>query len=408
MQIKRLAVLCVTNVADKRVVVCLASLVAVLTACTHALAVQGQQPGIRVEVVEVEQRTLYHSPEIPGYTAWVGLWQLPNRTIQCDFEEITKRHGKELRSPLVFETRDGAKTWTHVPGDVPRGVCRGMAVLPDGTMVRPVQSPYCLAGGAPDQGGYIQRSTDGGRTWCKPIFVLPPQEYCVWATLIRPLRDGRLVLMAGCAKRTDRETMLKYMVKTMFISADQGQTWGAPIVLMPAEDGVCEESDFCELSNGNLLWIHRAEVFTGKAAPPPPLAVALPGSEHSRNGFVYYDRLKSIARKTSNGFAPDRPSRAGIPHSGFPCVLPTREGVILHLATDASHWSADMGTTWCKLLVDGRPLATQYYPKALQMTDGRILCVSHIGTDNGYGARDMAIVQQTFRLKRDHARQGPK
>jgi hypothetical protein len=360
------------------------------------------QPNIHVQVVEVEAKTLYHSPETPGYTAWVGLWQLPDGTIQCDFEEITKPQDKELRYPVVLETRDEARTWTRVPGDIPTGVCRGMAVLPDGTLVRPVQSLYCREGwsGIPeDAGGYIQRSTDGGRTWGEPIYVLSTKDYCVWPTQIRPLRDGRLVLFAGCSKRNQREAMLKTMVKTMFVSADQGQTWGVPIAIMTENEGVCEESDFCELPSGDLLWIHRVEVFTGKVAPPPPLAFALPGSKNTPNGFVYYDRLKSFARKAGDTFVPDRPSRAGIPHSGFPCVLLTREGVILHLATDESHWSADQGQTWHKLMAGDKPLATRYYPKALQLDDGQILCLSHIGTDNGYGALDMAIVQQTFRLK---------
>jgi hypothetical protein len=385
--------------------VSLAAASALFCAPAHAgatAALAGPGAGVRVEAVEVEERVLYHSPETPGYTAWVGLWELPDGTVQCDFEEITKPADKQLRYTVVLETRDGARSWTRVPGDFPAGVCRGMAVLADGTMVRPVQSLYCREGwsGIPeDPGGYVQRSADGGRTWCEPIYLLPPQEYCAWPTLIRPLRDGRLVLFAGCSKRKPREAMLKTMVKMMFVSADQGRSWGAPLVMMPEQDGVCEESDFCEVSNGDLFWIHRAEVFTGVVAPPPPLAFALPGSENSPNGFVYYDRLKSFARKTGDSFVPERPSRAGVPHSGFPCVLLTREGVILHLATGASHWSADEGQTLNPLLAGDKPLATQYYPKALQLADGRILCVSHIGTDNGYGARDMAIVQQTFRLQ---------
>ena len=373
-----------------------------LAGAGSGLAAEPSKPGVRVQAVDVEERTLYHSPETPGYTAWVGLWQLPDGTIQCDFEEITKPQDKQLRYTVVLETKDGAKAWTRVPGDIPAGVCRGMAVLADGTLVRPVQSLYCREGwsGIPeDPGGYIQRSTDGGRTWGEPIYVVSPQEYCVWPTLIRPLRDGRLVLFAGCSKRAPREAMLKTMVKMMFVSADAGKTWGTPIVMMPAKDGVCEESDFCELPSGDLLWIHRAEVFTGIVAPPPPLAFALPGSENSPNGFVYYDRLQSLARQVGATFVPEPPSRPGIPHSGFPCVLLTREGVILHLATSESHWSTDQGQTWHPLLVGDQKLATQYYPKALQMADGRILCVSHIGTDNGYGARDMAIVQQTFRLQ---------
>jgi hypothetical protein len=76
----------------------------------------------------------------------------------------------------------------------------------------------------------------------------------------------------------------------------------------------------------------------------------------------------------------------------------TREGIILDLCTTGSHWSADNGSTWHDLLVDGRPLATYYYPKALQTTDGTIVVLGHTGSDDPYGSVDQSIVQQTFRL----------
>jgi hypothetical protein len=384
---------------------------------TVGAAAPGPQgrPVLRVQAVEVEERVIYHSPETPGITAWVGLWQLPDGAIQCNFEQITHEGGPAVYSFPVLETRDGARTWTRVGGDIPRGMCWGMAVLPDGTMVRPVQSQFCKAGGAEDAGGYVQRSTDGGSTWSEPVYVLSPTEYCAWPWVIRRLRDGRLVLFAGCARRSDRPAMLRTMVKMMFVSSDEGRTWSAPIVLVPPADGVCEESDFCELPNGDLYWVHRAEVFGYKPGSVPPLAETL-------NEDVYYDRLKSIVRKANGAFVPERPTRMGVTFSGCPCLLPTREGLFIDLTNKGSNWSDDQGETWHKLLIadgDSRevtPLAvkckewlklsvenghlmTLYYPKALQLADGRILCLSHLGSDSSAGRFDMAIVQQTFRLK---------
>ena len=73
--------------------------------------------------------------------------------------------------------------------------------------------------------------------------------------------------------------------------------------------------------------------------------------------------------------------------------------MILHLATGESQWTADEGKTWHKLMVGPKNLGTYYYPKAIQLADGQIVCIGHRGDDNAYGTFDQAIVQQTFRLK---------
>jgi len=200
-----------------------------------------------VEAIDYREKTLYHSPETPGYTAWVGLWQLPDRRIRCGFLQLTGPKGNtESHSPNM-ESVDGGQTWKMLPlppTDFESG--RGMAVLNDGTLVR------C----APQ----IHRSTDGGKTWGPPIHLLPPETYLVRAHLIRPLRDGRLVASAGCWKRDD--------------------------------------------------------VALGGVLMPYP---------HSR--------------------------------------------------------------------------LRKWYPKALQLANGKVICISHVGTDDEYGAVDQSILQQTFRLK---------
>lgn len=364
-----------------------AIVVAAFLACeAHTLAEQTKAHNTHVAAVEFDERIIYHSPETPGYTAWVGLWQLPNGTIQCDFRQQTGPKDKLNVTYAVIESNDGAQTWNRTAGDVPEGSCRGMAVLGDGTMVR-------VSWSGP---GAVQRSTDAGRTWSDPIFFLPKDQYTSRPTVIRPLHDGRLVLFAGCRKQTDPEYKL---VKTMFVSSDQGKTWGPPITLMSAEEGLNEESDFCELPSGDLLWIHRSEHYPGKFVPVPPLAYHEPGSAKTPADFCYTDRWQSIARKSGNTFVPQPPTKVPFAHSGFPCVLRTREGIVLHLATGASHWSADEGKTWNKLMVGDKPLGTHYYPRAFQMADGRILCIGHRGGDDIYGTVDQAIIQQMFRLK---------
>jgi hypothetical protein len=252
-------------------------------------------------------------------------------------------------------------------------------VLADGTMVRPSWNSD------PNGAGYVQRSTDGGRTWGSPIFFVPPAQYRAWPTLIKPLSDGRLVLMAGVWSRDPSAAWPNpKIVKQMFVSSDQGRTWGSPLTLMSAEQGACEESDFVELPNGNLMWIHRAEHFSADGAYP--------------TSYLYSNRMEGVSQKVGNTFVSLQPNTLSWPHSGFPCELMTREGVILDLCTTGSHWSADNGATWHDLLVGGQPLTTYYYPKALQTADGTIVVVGHRGGDDAYGTFDQAIMLQTFRL----------
>ena len=43
----------------------------------------------KVEAVGFAERVVYHSPQTPGYTAWVGLWQLPNGRLRYDCLQLT-------------------------------------------------------------------------------------------------------------------------------------------------------------------------------------------------------------------------------------------------------------------------------------------------------------------------------
>jgi hypothetical protein len=104
--------------------------------------------------------------------------------------------------------------------------------------------------------------------------------------------------------------------------------------------------------------------------------------------------MQSITRKNGNTFVPEPSTPAPFPHSGYPVVLYTSEDLILHLATDGIYWTADIGKTWTRFNIPG----TKYYPKALQLADGKIVCIGHRGSDDYYGSVDQAIVEQTFRL----------
>ncbi len=385
-----------------------------VAACSVSLAAD---PPKKVEVVDFVQKVIYHSPQTPGYTSWVGLWQMPNGRIRCDFNEVSGPKDATVSNVPVFESADEGETWTRLPAINPtmtlqsksgyyqygKGSNRGTVVLQDGTMVRPVCLPDAEM--TFETAGYVERSTDGGKTWGKKIYVLPVKDYQVLAMIVRQLRDGRLVLFAGCWSKTNgtpgqfrvpwgtRE--LGGLVKMMFVSSDKGKTWCKPIVLMPEDVGACEESDFCELPNGDLFWVHRVTHFPDHETERVKSPFAVKMGTTPPLSYWYQDRMQSIVHKKGKTFVAGECEPANIPHSGYPMVMYTQEGIVLHLATDGVNWTSDLGKTWTRIDMPGTP----YYPRALQLKDGKFVVVGHIGSDDNYGTVDQSIVQQTFRLK---------
>ncbi len=359
--------------------------VAILTALGIGFCVQ-VATAFEGVVFDYQDSLAYHSPEYPGYSAWCGLWKLPNGTIQTSFIQLTGKNPPVVSFPVIQSTNNGL-AWSRVPNDVPTGYTRGMAVLSDGTMIRSaieVADVYVdNAGhlGSPNYRGTCY-STDGGTTWTKSADLVPPNDYqlCV-PVCIKPLRDGRLASLVGlCPSSVPPERMMANIEKNLFISTDQGKTWGAPIQVMPTSTGACEESDFVELPNGDLMVISRAQ-------------------HYDANGvFQSENRLETLMTKAGATFTPGS-SWSPFGGGGMPCDLMTQEGVILDFCSNGpAHWSSDNGQSWHDLLVNGQPLHSYDYPQAVQATDGTIVVVSHVGNDDVYGTVDQSIRVQTFRL----------
>src|SRR2546428_10040358 len=43
----------------------------------------------KVSAVDVSRKVIYHSPQRPGYTSWVGAWLLPNGALMVSFHQAT-------------------------------------------------------------------------------------------------------------------------------------------------------------------------------------------------------------------------------------------------------------------------------------------------------------------------------
>jgi len=355
------------------------------------------------QAVDHARKTIYHSPETPGYTCWSGAWTMPDGDLMVSFTqatgpvkgrpkappEVMKRlswypqydmTGLDLRN-IHIRSSDAGKTWKKVSEDPFKSPMNGISgecefALPDGSVLRAVFGFYLPYNPELPQTGYFQRSLDGTNTWGKPEVPLDPARYTAWPRRLRLLRDGRLIALVGVAlKPNDKITRRDFneiVGPGMLVSDDGGKTWSSLIEVLPPEqrkDWSGEEFDAAELPNGDLLCVFRK------------------GEEKVRWQAV----MKKAGRTWLSGTA--KPS--ALLHSGQPELLATTEGPILHVATNGVHWTTDGGTSWRKLDVPG----TMYYPRSVQAKDGRIFFFGHKGGDNSYGSVDQAIVMDSFRLK---------
>ena len=360
--------------------------------------------------VEHQRKTIYRSPQQPGFTSWVGAWMMPDGDLMVSFTRATGRAEGRPRAPeevqrklswpppghpgydmtgldlrnVHLRSKDAGGTWREVSADRFQSCMNGVTgeaetALRDGTIVRGVWGFYLPYDDHLPKTGYLERSRDGSQTWGQPEAMLDPARFSVWPKRLRVLRDGRLIAVGGLAGvAANSKTRVEYsglFRPLLLVSADGGKTWTGPIEVVPERlrDGWGgEELDVAELANGDLLCVFRRQ----PAGSPAEV------------------RWQGVLKKQGPSWTAGEPGPAPFPHSGHPELLATREGVVLHLATTGIHATRDAGQSWHKLDLPG----TSYYPRSVQSADGRIFVFGHIGGDDEYGKVDQSIVMDTFRL----------
>ena len=45
--------------------------------------------GVTFSAAEHQRRTIYHSPQKPGFTSWVGAWTMPDGSLMVSFTQAT-------------------------------------------------------------------------------------------------------------------------------------------------------------------------------------------------------------------------------------------------------------------------------------------------------------------------------
>lgn len=417
---------------------CRAALLTIaLSAACHGQAPVDNMNGYVAE--NFARKTIYHSPQTPGYTCWVGAWIMPDSSLMASFKQATGPLADRERAPpelldrlgrvgrflkadpqrdftglalanIYLRSVDSGQTWEKAAensysGPIDRPVFEGSHIaLAGGAILRAIDgSQLPLTPNLPRR-VFFQRSGDLGKTWGEP--EIPPEprrpmddylgDYGDCVTRVRRLRDGRL-LATGVSRPAgpmplDNKSKESGLPVLMF-SSDEAKTWSAASVQLSADQqgsGVWNEWDCAEQATGELLAVFRRN-----------------DPENSKKQV----RWQGVFRKIGDAWRLERYEPSPLEHSGHPELLATREGIVLHIATEGIHWTSDAGATWQPVVFPDlgksfRPprspttLRTRYYPRSVQTASGRIYVFAHNGYDNAYGAFDQSIVMDTFELRK--------
>jgi hypothetical protein len=407
----------------KRVVVVLAFVVGPIAVLTSwQLSGRSSSPGgtarpqmRAIHAEGFERRTIYRSPQHPGYTSWVGAWTMPDNTLMTAFvqatgaveprdrpltpDRVVRAFGVPRWDPRsdfwglhlalkYLRSADGGKTWQELRSDSfkasrPHGYTAQATIgLKDGTILRRVNGDDLRNDPTIPHTAYLQRLAPNSAHWSAPQVLMDPARFTYQISRLRYLRDGRLIATGNywnvpadtplSDRGADASTFL------LMVSSDDGDTWRSALTI-PDDVGYLpgNEWDTAELPNGDLVAVMRTL-----------------DSPTTRREV----RKQALLKKEGSGWVLTDLMNAPFPPSGHPELLATREGPILHIATTGVDYTTD-GRTWKPLkFTPSRAYASGYYPRAVQTDDGVVHVFGHVGGDDDYGERDQSVLMDTFRL----------
>lgn len=375
---------------------------------------------ISIHAESCQRRVIYHSPQTPGYTSWVGAWVMPDKSLMTAFTQATgptdyakRAHapdsvkqalgaterppgydfwGLELSVEYLRST-NGGSTWSPFRSDrfealYPHAYAAQATIgLPDGSILRRVNGHDLMHDPSVPHTAFLQRLPPQGETWSAPQVLMDPSKYTYQLSRLRRLRDGRLVA-TGQFKIAPAGTPQDELAEApgdhlLLVSDDEGETWTTNPVKIPSGGYLApDEWDVAELPSGDLLAVFRTR-------------------ESSSSSVTV--RRQGLLKKRGDGWVLTNVRDAPFPHSGHPELLSLREGAVLHIATSGIHWTADGGETWKPLRFRHPRVAygSTYYPESVQTNDGTVYVFGHDGSDDPYGAVDQSIVLDKFRLVTD-------
>ncbi len=357
-----------------------------------------ERPAEPVEGRGLQRSVVYHSPQTPGYTAWTGLWFMPEGDLMTAFSQVTgpiptppdRDWAKYDLTSIYLRSSDGGRSWREFRADSVAGppqAFSGQASigLSDGALLRRVNGEDLVGFDDGPRTAYIQRLDPGANEWGEPVILLDPEQFTYNVSRIQELSDGRLIatgnfweIPAG-ERSPDAQIPVEDQGWLLHVSEDGGRSWRDALTIPPKNLVQPNEWDVAELPGGDLLAMMR----TRDPANPAEQV-----------------RRQAVLERDGDDWVMGEPQETPFPHSGHPELLATREGVILHIATSGMHYTPDAGETWKRVAFPASPdpYRSNYYPLAVQGDDGEIYVVSHSGADDDYGERDQSVVLDRFRL----------
>jgi hypothetical protein len=309
----------------------------------------------------------------------------------------------------LCRSSDGGRTWSdsvrvEIPGplyqDAPvQKRCIGaIGALRDGTILLACMVYTSPRRGPEDEGGYVTRSTDGGRTWEEPFRLdmlgyphLEPASHLRFVEL----QDGTILLPAAAGRRGPQGRFIypdgtpfppsgeplragvQCEDQYVFRSRDGGRTWGDPSLVT----GWGCETNLVQLASGKIIAAVRYQrEWAVEGDDPRVIEASKPQEDPDYCTTIYLDTF--ICESTDGGYHWSEPRKASryLEHPADIVCMSDGTLVMVKGHKPFPHgpqvvWSRDEGKTWSKsfLALDMDPKGAAGQPSALALEDDTVL-----------------------------------
>lgn len=367
---------------------------------------KAQEGSIQAHHVEIND--IYHPEVRPGYACWASLWRAPTgelllafaekrrapnpsyRPIPLDFYESMALPIKYqtsfcngspdlLNESVIMRSTDEGASWEEIGRSDTGGLMNvfAYASLPDGAILRGIDTAYLSFAESDIPVTGIEQSTDGGNTWVLKSILLEA-DFCGCIYRLKRLRDGTLVALCiysvpfgpgrpSKQRGGSKPNMVSLNTAGLWTSVDDGETWTGPTLVLPGISA--PEPDFTELPSGDLL------VLNSSVQQGPRMRQTI---HRKKNGL-----LPGTVYRVVDGTVPET-------------VCATKTGLLVGTTRGGPYvCSNDFGATWNE--ISGLPKC-EYQPFIIELHEDRFLCAWHKHGDCAFGEHHQFVGQHAFSL----------
>ncbi len=367
--------------------------------------------GVEDLVEAVKHVQVYKTATGPNWSCWTRAWLTPQGHIRVSFTdmsggaaEMAPSYSHEyapaeklaaqgiVRRRRWCESSDGGQTWKAF-----REMDTSDSSVPQPDFTLPLDDGSTLViGGIWSAWDYAKdtyanvghtmawSSPDGGITLSQPVSLNDPKEMTSFCGGPRQLRNGTVVVAAYGTFDTKHPNPTTDA--WLWFSEDRGKSWSKPLLLASGlATRTNDEPAVAELGNGDLLVVLRHS------------------DPQAEGAALYLNCGQVIVKRSESGWAAGEWQSTPMGFRGFPALLRTKEGVLICAGSgNQFNFSVDEGRTWSRTVTIADPAHNRHnhYPSLLELPDGRILSVYHLGNHWPYPPPEEQWIHATsFRLK---------